>query len=77
MPCQHKLEDRPPSHARPVSSRTPSGELPIDGHAFSTLEKLRVSVGEEMLKDTSSLLAHYDDENTECSSEEDDTDSIR
>ena len=53
-----------------------SNEPPIDGHAFSTVEKLRVGVAENDLRETSSLLACYDDDNTESSSGEEDEDHI-
>ena len=43
----------------------------MDGHAFSTSEKLHVSVGEELLHDTSGMLSRYDDEKTDSSSDED------
>ena len=80
LPCQHKFEDRPPSHTRPISHRAPSSsEPPIDGHAFSTMEKLRVSVGEELLHETSVMLSRYDDEKTDSSSDEDENnlDNVR
>ncbi|KAL5256682.1 hypothetical protein ACHWQZ_G011815 [Mnemiopsis leidyi] len=73
LPCQHKFEDRPPSHTHPISHRAPSSEPPIDGHAFSTMEKLRVNVGEELLHQTSVMLSRYDDEKTDSSSDEDET----
>ena len=64
---------------RPISHRAPSSEPPIDGHAFSTMEKLRVNVGEELLHQTSVMLSRYDDEKTDSSSDEDDTtlDTVR
>jgi len=67
-PCRHTADDRP--HGMQ------SNEPPIDGHAFSTVEKLRVGVAENDLRETSSLLACYDDDNTESSSGEEDEDHI-
>lgn len=77
LPCRHKFEDRPPSHARPLSAHhVRASEPPMDGHAFSTLEKLRVSVGQELLCEASTTLARYDDEKTDSSSDEEEPDVI-
>ena len=43
------------------------------------MEKLRVSVGEELLHETSVMLSRYDDEKTDSSSDEDENnlDNVR
>ena len=52
-------------------------EPPVDGHAFSTMEKLRVNIGVETLWEKAEMLSCFDDENTESSSDEEELEVLR
>ena len=64
LPCQFKFEDKAPSHSCRDTDL-------LDGHGFSSLEKLRMCSGQAALTAASTQLSRYDTDVTESSSEED------